>query len=88
MRGIEETTRQIAAYAMITVAVTFAMTLTGDVGRFYAVVGARARRAVRRPRARAACATPTPQRAIRFFGWSNVYLMLVFVAVAVDALVR
>ena len=46
---------------MITVAVTFALTLTGEVGRFYAVVGARARRAVRRPGARAACATPTPQ---------------------------
>jgi heme O synthase-like polyprenyltransferase len=28
-----------------------------------------------------------PKRAIRFFGWSNVYLMLVFVAVAVDTLV-
>ena len=37
VRGVEETTRQIAAYAMITVAVTFALTLTGDVGRFYAV---------------------------------------------------
>ena len=36
VRGIEETVRQIAAYAMVTVAVTFAMTLTGDVGRFYA----------------------------------------------------
>ncbi len=31
---------------------------------------------------------PTPKRAIQFFGWSNVYLMLVFVAVAVDALVH
>ena len=37
VRGIEETTRQIAGYAMITVAVTFAMPLTGEVGRFYAV---------------------------------------------------
>ena len=34
------------------------------------------------------CATPTPQAAIQFFVWSNVYLMLVFVAVAVDALIR
>jgi heme O synthase-like polyprenyltransferase len=31
---------------------------------------------------------PTPGAAIKFFGWSNVYLMLVFVAVAVDALVH
>ena len=88
VRGIEETTRQIAAYAMVTVAVTFAMTLTGEVGRFYAVVGARARRAVRRAGARAAPRRRRPQAAIKFFGWSNVYLMLVFVAVAVDALVR
>jgi len=87
VRGIEETTRQIAAYAMITVAVTFAMTLTGDVGRFYAasvlVLGV-----LFVGKALALVMTPTPQAAIRFFGWSNVYLMLVFVAVAVDAVIR
>ena len=87
VRGIEETARQIAAYAMVTVAVTFAMTLTGDVGRFYAaavlVLGV-----VFVVRALALTRTPTPEAAIRFFAWSNVYLMLVFVAVAVDALVR
>jgi len=86
VRGIEVTTRQIAAYAMVTVALTFALTLTGDVGRFYAgavlVLGA-----LFVTRALALMRDPTPQRAIRFFGWSNVYLMLVFVAVAVDALV-
>jgi protoheme IX farnesyltransferase len=87
VRGIEETTRQIAAYATVTVALTFALTVTGEVGRFYAVavlvlgvlfVG----------RAVALRRTPTPTAAIKFFGWSNVYLMLVFVAVAVDALVH
>jgi protoheme IX farnesyltransferase len=87
VRGIEETTRQIAAYAMITVALTFAMTLTGDVGRFYAasvlVLGV-----VFVGRALALVMAPSPQAAIRFFGWSNVYLMLVFVAVAVDAVIR
>jgi len=31
---------------------------------------------------------PTPKAAIKFFAWSNVYLMLVFVAVAVDTLVH
>jgi protoheme IX farnesyltransferase len=85
--GIELTTRRIAAYATITVALTFAMTLTNDVGRFYAisvfVLGA-----VFVTRAFALVRDPTPKRAIQFFGWSNVYLMLVFVAVAVDALVR
>src|SRR4051812_29554708 len=87
VRGIEETTRQIAAYAMVTVAWTFALTLTGEVGRFYATsvlvlgllfVG----------KALSLASTPSPQAAIRFFGWSNVYLMLVFVAVAVDAVIR
>jgi protoheme IX farnesyltransferase len=85
--GVELTTRRIAAYAAITVAVTFAVTLTGDVGRLYAtavlVLGA-----FFVARAVALVRVPTPQRAIQFFGWSNVYLMLVFVAVAVDALVR
>jgi protoheme IX farnesyltransferase len=87
VRGIEETTRQIAGYAMVTVAVTFAMPLTGQVGRFYAisvfVLGA-----LFVTRALGLMRTPTPQAAIKFFAWSNVYLMLVFVAVAVDALVR
>ncbi len=36
VRGVQVTTRQIAAYAMVTVSVTFALTLTGDVGQFYA----------------------------------------------------
>jgi protoheme IX farnesyltransferase len=85
--GIELTTRRIAAYATITVALTFAMTLTNDVGRFYAisvfVLGA-----LFVTRAFALVREPSPKRAIQFFGWSNVYLMLVFVAVAVDALVR
>jgi heme o synthase len=87
VHGIELTTRRIAAYATITVALTFAMTLTNDVGRFYAisvfVLGA-----LFVTRAFALVREPTPKRAIQFFGWSNVYLMLVFVAVAVDALVR
>src|SRR5438105_10051219 len=78
--GVELTTRRIAAYATITVALTFAMTLTGDVGRVYAtavlVLGA-----IFVTRAFALVREPTPQRAIQFFGWSNVYLMLVFVAV-------
>jgi len=87
VRGEAATARQIANYAMITVACTFALTLTGYVGRFYAAVVfvlgvlfvARAFRLV---------AEPTPARAIRFFAWSNVYLMLVFVAVAVDTFLR
>jgi len=85
--GVELTTRRIAAYAAITVALTFALTLTDDVGRLYAtavlVLGA-----LFVGRAVSLVREPTPQRAIQFFGWSNVYLMLVFVAVAVDAFIR
>jgi len=87
VRGIDETTRQIAAYAMVTVAVTFAMTLTGYVGRFYAVAVFVLGVAFV-VRALALMRVPSPQAAIKFFAWSNVYLMLVFVAVAVDALIR
>jgi protoheme IX farnesyltransferase len=87
VRGVSVTTRQIAGYAMITVALTFALTLTNDVGRLYAlavfVLGA-----LFVSRALALAREPTPKRAIQFFAWSNVYLMLVFVAVAVDALIR
>ena len=87
VHGVELTTRRIAAYATITVALTFAMTLTNDVGRVYAaavfVLGA-----VFVTRAFALVREPSAQRAIQFFAWSNVYLMLVFVAVAVDAFVR
>jgi protoheme IX farnesyltransferase len=85
VRGVEYTAKQIAGYAMLTVASTFALTLTGEVGSFYAVavtvLGAGfvlQALSLRRD--------PTPARAIRFFAASNVYLMLVFVAVAVDAL--
>ena len=86
VHGVELTTRRIAAYATITVALTFAMTLTGDVGRIYAVA-VLVLGAIFVTRAFALVREPTPARAIQFFGWSNVYLMLVFVAVAVDALV-
>jgi protoheme IX farnesyltransferase len=61
VRGVAATTRGIAAYAVLTVAVTLTLGLFTTVG--------------------------DPKHAIRFFGWSNIYLMLVFVAVAVDTLV-
>jgi len=85
--GVAVTTRQIANYAMLTVACTFALTITGDVGRLYAVA-AFVLGGLFVSRAFALVRDPTPQRAIQFFGWSNVYLMLVFVAVAVDTLVQ
>jgi protoheme IX farnesyltransferase len=87
VRGVEMTTRQIAGYSMVTVAATFALTLTGDVGRVYAIC-ALVLGVMFVSRALGLVRDPSPQRAIQFFGWSNVYLMLVFVAVAVDALLQ
>jgi protoheme IX farnesyltransferase len=86
VRGVAATTRGIAQYAVLTVAVTLTLGLFTDVGVIYvataAVVGAAfvgaALKLVR---------DGDPKRAIRFFGWSNIYLMLIFVAVAVDTLV-
>jgi protoheme IX farnesyltransferase len=86
VRGIPETARQITAYAMITVAATFALTLTDSVGRIYAIA-ALILGALFVGKAVLLTRDPTPIRAIKFFGWSNVYLMLVFVAVAADALI-
>jgi heme o synthase len=84
--GVDMTAKQICAYAMVTVAATFALVLTGWVGLLYAITvavigGAFVLQALALRR------DPTPKRAIRFFAFSNIYLMVVFVAVAVDALV-
>jgi heme o synthase len=87
VRGDVVTVRQIAGYAMITVSLTLALTLTGDVGRFYAIA-ALALGIAFVVQAFALQRDPSPKRAIRFFAFSNVYLMLVFVAVAVDALIH
>jgi protoheme IX farnesyltransferase len=87
VRGIGVTTRQIAGYAMVTVACTFALTITGDVGKLYATAALVLGLAFVHG-ALSLVREPTPQRAMRFFAWSNVYLMLVFVAVAADALAR
>jgi protoheme IX farnesyltransferase len=78
---------QITVYAAITSVVTLLLGFTTTVGVLYvgaaAVLGAMfVGRAVQLVR------DPVPARAIEFFTWSNVYLMLVFVAVAADALLR
>jgi protoheme IX farnesyltransferase len=87
VRGTEATVRQIAGYAMITVSLTLALTLTDDVGRFYGIAAA-ILGAIFVFQALVLQRDPEPKRAIRFFAFSNVYLMLVFVAVAVDALIH
>ena len=77
---------QIAIYAAITATVTLTLGLAVSVSLVY-VAAARcsASSSSGRP-----CASPrdvSPGAAIRFFGFSNVYLLLVFAAVAADALI-
>jgi len=79
--------REILAYSVVVVAVTFVLPLVSDVGAVYigsaAVLGAffviQAAQLTRRL---------DPQVAMRFFTFSNTYLALLFAAIAVDTLVR
>jgi protoheme IX farnesyltransferase len=82
-----ETSVQITVYAALTVAVTLLLGVTTRVGPIYLVVAASSG-ALFVARALMLVGNPDPQRAIKFFAWSNIYLMLVFVAVALDALVH
>jgi protoheme IX farnesyltransferase len=86
VRGAEVATRQIAGYATATAVASLVLALSDAVGTAYAVaatvlavgfVGA-ALRLVR---------DPSGGRAIRFFTLSNLYLCLLFVALAVDTFV-
>jgi protoheme IX farnesyltransferase len=82
----KETGRQITVYAAITAAVTLTLGLFVHVSIFYVLAAATlgigfVAQAVQLAR------DVSPTAAIRFFGYSNVYLMLVFATVAVDALI-
>lgn len=87
VRGVAATVRSIAGYAVVTVLVTLALPAVSDAGALYAVaavvLGAGFAGQALRLRSEA-----TPARALRFFVFSNVYLMLVFAAVALDTLVH
>jgi protoheme IX farnesyltransferase len=85
-RGIPAATVQIVVYAVLTSLASLALGLTVDVGPLYVVAASGFGLAfvglaldLRRD--------PSPTRAIRFFGMSNVYLLAVFAAVAVDVFV-
>ncbi len=87
LRSPRETAQQITIYAVFTAAVTLLLGMAIEVGPVYlvsaAVLGAafilRALRLVKRP---------DPTLAIKFFSFSNVYLMLVFFAAMADVFVR
>ncbi len=86
-RGITTAVRQILVYSVIVVAVTLSLFLFETMGVVYfvAAVGLGAAfvwQALELGR------DATPQRAMRLFSFSNVYLALLFAAIAVDTLVR
>jgi heme o synthase len=86
VKGVPATTRGIFRYAVFTVALTLTLGSATSVGWIYLGVASIAGAAFILG-AIGLMRDGDPKRAIRFFGLSNVYLMLVFVAVAVDTLV-
>jgi len=85
--GTAAAARQILVYALVTVIVSFALVPVSDLGWIYGItalvlgvmfVGAAA----------ALLRKPTPEAALKLFHFSNTYLALLFVAIAVDVIVR
>jgi len=87
VKGEVATARQIFAYSWVVVLVSFTLGLTTTVGAVYLVAAAVLGVAFIAGAAQL-LRSPDPARAIRYFGYSNVYLAALFVAVAVDTLVR
>jgi len=87
VRGNQAAARQILAYSVLVVGVTFILLAFDDMGVLYvaaaAILGALfILRAARLDR------DVTPARAIKLFSFSNTYLALLFAAIAVDTLIR
>lgn len=87
VRGLRAAGRQIALYSVLVVLSTLALPFVADVGWIYTVAAIVlgvwfALAAFRLGRGM------DPDRAIRFFTFSNTYLALLFAAVAIDVLVR
>jgi protoheme IX farnesyltransferase len=85
VRGAHATARQIVVYACLTVAATLVVPFVGTASWLYTAVAVAAG-GLFMLRAFGLARHPTAARAIRFFVWSNVYLMLVFAALAFDQL--
>lgn len=81
-----ETSVQITVYAALTTAVTLLLGATMSVGPLY-IVSAVALGAAFIGGALRLVQDPDPTKAIKFFGFSNVYLMLVFFAAMADVFV-
>jgi len=87
VQGAQAAATQILAYAVVVVGVSLVLPLLSSVGILYVVAAALlgaafVAKAVQLRR------DPTPARAIAYFHRSNLYLALLFAAVAVDVLVQ
>ena len=78
--------RQIFVYAIVTVVVSFALVPVSGVGWIYGI-SALALGVMFVAAAGTLMRKPTPKGALKFFHFSNTYLALLFVAIAVDAIV-
>lgn len=84
VRGVEHTTRKMVTYAMITTLFSLTLVPAAGLGRIYLlsalILGAWFV-------AQSIWVMFRPQRAMRLFGYSNLYLALLFAALTVDRLV-
>ena len=87
VKGTAVATRQIVAYSVVVVAVSLTLPFLAASGLLYVIAAALLGVALVAEALRL-WREPTVERAIRMFMFSNTYLALLFVAVAVDTLVR
>jgi protoheme IX farnesyltransferase len=87
VRGIPAAARQIVAYSFIVTAVSLLLVPVSSLGWGY-IAAATILGLMFIVQAIRLQADPTPQRAIKLFTFSNLYLALLFAAIAVDTLVR
>jgi protoheme IX farnesyltransferase len=86
-KGVDVALREIVGYSVVVVATTLVLPLVADTGVVY-LVAAIVLGALFVWRAVQLLRSGSPERAIGFFTWSNLYLALLFAAVAVDTLVQ
>ena len=85
--GTAAAARQILVYAIVTVVVSFALVPVSGVEWIYGIT-ALALGVMFVGAAVALLRKPTPEAALKLFHFSNTYLALLFVAIAVDVIVR
>ena len=88
VKGERVALRQIVVYSVVVLVTSLVLPLVGDAGVVYTVAAVILGAAFVAQAVRLARSTSSPERALRFFMFSNTYLALLFAAVAVDTLVR